>query len=843
MPVPPYGTPSPTRLGVYSAGPATTGRRSPLAVTTPPPGLDPYRTVTSPQLSPGLSFPASPSQGRYERTAIMTERDSQNQAMIARIANLEQMAKGREDNVREIQMVLDELRKAKTDLAADNSTLRRHLRTKEDALETMERQQLTVSTLVPADASRSKSPPLVPPAEGDLAQRVLFLERVNASLNSDNKSLNRSLDHLQESITSLHQGKMADASRLESLMRDVDLERRRAAALELDAAQAAEARRQAEADTQMMRHELSVLRSEREREAPREQSLTALVERLREEVECKRSENAELGRKLDDERSSVSKAREDSEYLCEALRESRASYERDVGALRAQLCELATTTARVGPLETRLQGQERLLAQEQARTRELEAELDRAGIALATKGERVAEAEADLRRRVTELREEATVAQTSLRAREADVAELRRAQHAVSAQRDDAEAAALRAQLAALKVEAAATEEALRAAREEGELSVQKAESERRQLRHDAESARAEVARLRVVADSAQEQLQVLTAQMNASPPPSADSEALAAERLRAERAIEAHVRARAEQTTLTRRIHDLVEQLHQAERRNRDLLAAAGREAADATEKPTIDLLAAAEATTDAEKRASDLEGHIARLEVEHMVMMDQRDMALCDAEMTKARVADAEDEVRQVREGELMAATVRVRREQLKAEDAAGRAVDAARELADSIAREQALLDRLNALEGAMTPRSRAASREEHERLLAERSRIVRDSWMYEAKRLCGAVGRLQRVNRSLEKDLMQAHSAGVAQVRRRSCGARAAGWVASVVVRLLWVCALVGAAAAVAFFFIDLSDSAVEGARETRRLIVSAIMPGGWEEPRNSRPSSTP
>ena len=166
-----------------------------------------------------------------EKSVLLREKIELNGANKAMLQKLDSMSKGREDSVKEIGFVLSELRKVKTGLAADNQNLKKQLRSEQDTLYSLEQdipQQPTSlqeqGVLSPRTASPEVGYQTSTPYElkSGLQQRLKFLENVNRSLQSDNLSLNKSLDHLQKSVSSLRACKLQDSEEIDALTRDFE---------------------------------------------------------------------------------------------------------------------------------------------------------------------------------------------------------------------------------------------------------------------------------------------------------------------------------------------------------------------------------------------------------------------------------------------------------------------------------------------------------------------------------------------------------------------------------------------------------------------------------------------
>eukprot|EP01062_Namystynia_karyoxenos_P000182 TRINITY_DN10055_c0_g1_i2.p1 TRINITY_DN10055_c0_g1~~TRINITY_DN10055_c0_g1_i2.p1 ORF type:complete len:855 (+),score=268.89 TRINITY_DN10055_c0_g1_i2:82-2565(+) len=792
---PPY---SPSRAGSQPVLRAPTGSPS-------VPRYDPLPRVSSHRLpSPGASPGPSTATG-LTHAALASERaelGAQNQAMRVHIEKLEQVAQGRQDNVREIQQVLHDLRRVKGDLAADNTTLRQHLREKEDALGAIERQRMTVSEsphrYPGAMARGTPSPPrgtVVSPTGADAVQRLRFLESVNTSLGTDNQSLNRSLDHLQKSIAQLHQQKLSDAAEIESLIGQLEQERRRVSALEREAALAGDARHQAEEAAQAAIREVGA-------PSARERELALLLERQRGELEARRQECAGLAaqlqqaaQQLDAERAANSRLQ--SQLACSPPRSGGSVVqmeERHSDALRQQLRDAVEAGSRA---EALLVQQGALLYAEQQKGRDMQAEMQRDSVDSAA-----------LRHRVADLERQLAASDAALRSKERMVHELRCAQAAVASQRDDAQAAALKASTASMRQEAAAAGEALRAAECTRISDTQRAESDMRELRLKAEQAEARAERERAEADALRQKLQSIAGTASGS-----HDERTASLQVRAERAEEALEHSTRAVTDLQRELADSKALLAQAEARHdrvvqdaastnaalREQLAESRRGAAGPAAPPAppdsgslssgrgrAAILQEAERSSAAEAQLQQLQSQVVELEVGRLQLAEQRDDAVCELLKTRGRIADAEAEMQSLREGELAAAIARAQRLELQADAARAEAEQARRQ----VAHEQSLRTALELSHSGAPPPVPAGGCGGADALFS--------SWRYEARRVNRTLSDVQRTNSGLERALMEVHSCGAGGAGRPA-GRSASGRVLGATVGTTLVAAAAWAAAA--------------------------------------------
>ncbi|KAJ9464279.1 hypothetical protein DIPPA_07315 [Diplonema papillatum] len=390
------------------------------------------------------------------------ELTSANRIMLQRISKLESLNKSRDDSVKEINSVLQELRRVKSELQTDNSSLKRDLRDKEKALHSLENEMVAGPPPfgpyavggfggIPSSPRGSPRPPAhgphsnantprahnnaaaaggggappygAPPSEvrHNVQQRLMFLENVNKSLQSDNASLSKSLDHLQASISTLRQHKMDDVAEIDALTQDFEEEKKENSRLHADLLDFRRERESLEAKLSEKEDTINRLTADLHTAIGPKGNFTAKVQKLEKEVEDKaqriQSTAASIDQKtheavtlrsaLQEEQAKVSALRaqlevaganqssaaeqwqEEAEYAAAQVRELRAKHTADIDALKQQYADRGASSesaaAKTIELEAAVASLERIVEQKDAGLHEatarhvrLEAELRQA---------------------------------------------------------------------------------------------------------------------------------------------------------------------------------------------------------------------------------------------------------------------------------------------------------------------------------------------------------------------------------------------------------------------------------------------------------------------------------
>eukprot|EP01065_Artemidia_motanka_P037935 TRINITY_DN46821_c0_g1_i1.p1 TRINITY_DN46821_c0_g1~~TRINITY_DN46821_c0_g1_i1.p1 ORF type:complete len:630 (+),score=210.07 TRINITY_DN46821_c0_g1_i1:60-1892(+) len=435
-------------------------RRSPAPRLPPPPRASP------PRPSPGRRDPAG-----YDGHTL-------------RGATSPRYGSGSRDRVREIGLVLDELRKVRCDLAADNTTLQQRLRERERSLSSRGPHSPPATSasprvLSPVDRGHA-------PVHADAEQRLLFLERVNQSLQADNQSLSKSLNHLQQSMTSLRQAKVQDGAELERLNHELNRERLR---------------------HQQLEREVSELRCRVRSPSPRRlprPGADAEMEQLQSELAIKRHENAGLRQMLGDERAANRRAAENDSSKAVATEQARAQEAEQRARDERELAEkrraaLVDSEQEASTLRRRVEELEQALSLEKAAVGVRDTQLSQLKSRIESQ-QRVAE-QAGAQTELSDIRELLTARTAELHAAQEECARARAEAASIR------EAAAASAASAARPAEAVAVTSQREYEFERKQSQTRLCESVLRVAEHEAEASRLEekIARL--------EEAQLLNAQ------------------------------------------------------------------------------------------------------------------------------------------------------------------------------------------------------------------------------------------------------------------------------------------------------------------------------------------
>eukprot|EP01062_Namystynia_karyoxenos_P027255 TRINITY_DN2097_c1_g2_i1.p1 TRINITY_DN2097_c1_g2~~TRINITY_DN2097_c1_g2_i1.p1 ORF type:complete len:818 (+),score=345.92 TRINITY_DN2097_c1_g2_i1:67-2454(+) len=394
---------------------------------------------------------------REERAVLLREREtlaSQNKAIFDRLSKVENLLKGRDDQVARKDSELRAVQKDALALRFVERDLSRKLESRDERIQALERRVAELCTTEDMTTAYPEDwpSPLHAVTEfelrGDVRQRLKFLESVNESLRADNGSLKSVVEDLQRSLTALRGVKMRDADAIDLLGKECDDER--AARLRVEADHAAKAQlldemrqeaRREQAKMEELEEALAAAEARAELSGELEEQLRESIAadaELRLRLEERDREVTRFGKQLLDERdraaglqreldaiggtgsSAAKRWQGEADYLSGRLKELQLQHARELQALRDQLSGLAPPSPRRGfgdaeaaEMEARLAAQQVVLEQKQAATdeaegrcRKLECELEAERMRAASAAERAGELLRDANRRAAALRDQ-----------------------------------------------------------------------------------------------------------------------------------------------------------------------------------------------------------------------------------------------------------------------------------------------------------------------------------------------------------------------------------------------------------------------------------------------------
>eukprot|EP01062_Namystynia_karyoxenos_P058449 TRINITY_DN49999_c0_g1_i1.p1 TRINITY_DN49999_c0_g1~~TRINITY_DN49999_c0_g1_i1.p1 ORF type:complete len:664 (+),score=195.71 TRINITY_DN49999_c0_g1_i1:105-1994(+) len=202
-------------------------------------------------------------------------------------------------------------------------------------------------------------------------------------------------------------------------------------------------------------------------------------------------------------------------------------------------------------------------------------------------------------------------------------------------------------------------------------------------------------------------------------------------------------------------------------------------------------------------------------RREIDHITLREQ---ALTEAGEARAKLHDAEDDLRCLRDGELVAAKARAAREAIHAEGAVEVAHEARRNLGDAQAAYTVLHSEVVDLRRRASglPGSAPALRVED-----SHARVLLDCWKREAHRILSRLARVHRTNRGLERTVMG--------LEDHLPPPRAPAWIRAVFAALraaVWMAVGAAVAALATLLSMDWNDAALAAAQGAQEMVLGLV-----------------